>query len=160
MNMQIGFAQGSERLGQVAANISSQVAYNIAPILELLGVSSMRAMGYETMTGNRYESSEVDFFDDVPSEIVRWADPAVKSLAPFLASLGILSIYISAESDADRKSLSDVWKSVTSQTPSGPKPEVKSWGMADEGLEGERTLEVDAGSGGGSGIEDTGVIVL
>lgn len=160
MNMQIGFAQGMDSIGQSAANISSQVAYNLAPILELLGVASVRLTGAETMTGNRYAVSEVDFFEDVPQEIIRWSEPAIKSIAEFMSSLGILSIYITVDNDTDKESLKAAWRSITNQTPSGPKPEVKSWGMADDALESERTLEVDHTEFNHEEVEDTGVIVL
>lgn len=149
MNLQLSRNQRIDTLDPAAQNLSAQAGFHLAPVLELLGISHIRVIADEGIGGTVYRVAEVDFFDGVPEEVVKWADPVANSMAPFLSSLGItgMGFDYSDSEDKDLAELRRVWGALVAPPPPPQPPAVKSWSVAESreaGADEIRTTETAA----------------
>lgn len=122
MNMNIGRDQRVDSLGQSAVKLSEQVVYNMASLLQILGISDIRVILDQTMAGERPRVAELTFFNGVPPEIIRWADSAAGGIAELMSAFGVMGIHISADGENDMSVLEKAWESIVASNENKEEP--------------------------------------
>ena len=143
MNIQVGRDQRVDSLGPLAARLSEQVAYNLAPVLEVLGIASLQLRRDDTMVGSECAVSDVDYFQDVPSGILKWAEPASHAIGRVMAAFGLMSMSMDVE-EQDLDKLRKVWSDIAGVAESSAST-VKGWGM-DTDPSVSDSVKVDTGA--------------
>jgi len=132
MNLQIGRSRSLDGLGSVPARMSEQVAYNLAPIIELLGIETIRLSEEESVGGPVRIVAEHSFFEGVPDEIARWSEPAVHAVGAIMSAFGLISMELSPE-PSDESGLIGVWNSMLDDSASSKASldgGVMEWGVS------------------------------
>lgn len=146
MNLQVSFDSILESKGPVVTALSGQVAYHLAQILEVLGISSIRIAKDETIGGFAPYVAEISFFDEVPPEIVQWADPAKHGLASMLYAFGMMALYLELDPEGGELGhLRSVWDAIIRSRPEAPRLsstiDAPQDAMPDDGVDAMETVK-------------------
>jgi len=145
MNMNVSVLQSLQEKGDAAVRLAERVAYYMAPILQVSGISYIRLSQVDSMSGPMPVAKEIDFFEGVPEDIMKWSEGIARGASQLMYSAGISSIGMmpgsiegpgSAKDDPDLDAVRSVWAYVSgvagnvsggvAERPSEGEPEVKA----------------------------------